>query len=79
LARPVVSIVLTEPPPPEPSMIRTIGRRETLQLVFRIIFGPAGMKMEIGASSERGGIVKSILVKPDEVVEEGQVVAIVES
>jgi acetyl-CoA carboxylase biotin carboxyl carrier protein len=37
------------------------------------------MKMEIGASSERGGTVKSILVKPDEMVEEGQVVAIVES
>jgi acetyl-CoA carboxylase biotin carboxyl carrier protein len=37
------------------------------------------MKMEIGASSERGGTVKSILVKPDELVEEGQVVAIVES
>ena len=31
------------------------------------------------ASSERGGTVKSILVKPDELVEEGQVVAIVES
>jgi biotin carboxyl carrier protein len=37
------------------------------------------MKMEIGASSERGGTVKSILVKPDEMVEEGQVVAIMES
>ena len=37
------------------------------------------MKMEIGAASERGGTVKSILVKPDEMVEEGQVVAIVES
>jgi biotin carboxyl carrier protein len=37
------------------------------------------MKMEIGASSEKGGTVKSILVKPDEMVEEGQVVAIVES
>ena len=34
---------------------------------------------EIGAASERGGTVKSILVKPDEMVEEGQVVAIVES
>jgi biotin carboxyl carrier protein len=37
------------------------------------------MKMEIGASSEKGGTVKSILVKPDEIVEEGQVVAIVET
>ena len=37
------------------------------------------MKMEIGASSEKGGTVKSILVKPDEMVEEGQVVAIVET
>jgi len=37
------------------------------------------MKMEIGASSERGGRVKSILVQSDEMVEEGQVVAIVES
>jgi biotin carboxyl carrier protein len=37
------------------------------------------MKMEIGASSENGGTVKSILVKPDEMVEEGQVVAIVET
>jgi biotin carboxyl carrier protein len=37
------------------------------------------MKMEIGASSEKGGTVKLILVKPDEMVEEGQVVAIVES
>jgi biotin carboxyl carrier protein len=37
------------------------------------------MKMEIGATSEKGGIVKSILVKRDEIVEEGQVVAILES
>jgi biotin carboxyl carrier protein len=37
------------------------------------------MKMEIGAASEKGGTVKSILVKPDEMVEEGQAVAIVES
>jgi biotin carboxyl carrier protein len=37
------------------------------------------MKMEIGASSEKGGAVKSILVKADEMVEEGQVVAIVET
>jgi biotin carboxyl carrier protein len=37
------------------------------------------MKMEIGASSEKGGIVKSILVKPDEMVVEGQAVAIVET
>lgn len=37
------------------------------------------MKMEIGAASERGGVVKSILVKQDEIVEEGQVVAIVET
>jgi biotin carboxyl carrier protein len=37
------------------------------------------MKMEIGAASEKGGTVKSILVKPDDMVEEGQVVAIVES
>jgi biotin carboxyl carrier protein len=37
------------------------------------------MKMEIGASSEKGGTVKSILVKPNEMVEEGQVVAVVES
>jgi biotin carboxyl carrier protein len=37
------------------------------------------MKMEIGAASEKGGMVKSILVKPDEMVEEGQVVAIVET
>jgi biotin carboxyl carrier protein len=37
------------------------------------------MKMEIGAASEKGGTVKSILVKPDEMVEEGQVVAIVKS
>jgi len=37
------------------------------------------MKMEIGAASEKGGTVKSILVKPDEIVEEGQVVAIVEA
>ena len=29
LARPVVSMVLTEPPPPEPSMMRTIGRRSS--------------------------------------------------
>src|SRR5262245_59159160 len=27
LARPVVSMVLTEPPPPEPSMMRTMGSR----------------------------------------------------
>jgi biotin carboxyl carrier protein len=37
------------------------------------------MKMEIGASSEKGGIVKSILVKPDDMVVEGQAVAIVET
>jgi biotin carboxyl carrier protein len=37
------------------------------------------MKMEIGAASEKGGTVKAILVKPDEMVEEGQVVAVVES
>jgi biotin carboxyl carrier protein len=37
------------------------------------------MKMEIGAASEKGGTVKSILVKTDEMVEEGQVVAIVET
>jgi biotin carboxyl carrier protein len=37
------------------------------------------MKMEIGASSETGGVVKSILIRPDEMVEEGQVVAIVET
>jgi biotin carboxyl carrier protein len=37
------------------------------------------MKMEIGAASEKGGTVKSILVKPDEMVAEGQVVAIVVS
>jgi biotin carboxyl carrier protein len=37
------------------------------------------MKMEIGASSEKGGIVKSILVKPDEMVVEGQAVAVVET
>jgi biotin carboxyl carrier protein len=37
------------------------------------------MKMEIGAASEKGGTVKSILVKTDEMVEEGQLVAIVES
>ena len=37
------------------------------------------MKMEIGASSEKGGILKSILVKPDEMVVEGQAVAIVET
>jgi biotin carboxyl carrier protein len=37
------------------------------------------MKMEIGAVSEKGGTVKSILVKTDEMVAEGQVVAIVES
>ena len=37
------------------------------------------MKMEIGASSEKGGTVKSVLVRPDEIVEEGQVVAIVET
>jgi biotin carboxyl carrier protein len=37
------------------------------------------MKMEIGAASEKGGTVKSILVKTDEMVEEGEVVAIVET
>jgi biotin carboxyl carrier protein len=37
------------------------------------------MKMEIGAASEKGGTVKSIIVKTDEMVEEGQLVAIVES
>jgi biotin carboxyl carrier protein len=37
------------------------------------------MKMEIGASSEKGGILKSILVKPDEMVVEGQAVAMVET
>jgi biotin carboxyl carrier protein len=37
------------------------------------------MKMEIGAASEKGGTIRSILVKTDEMVEEGQVVAIVES
>jgi biotin carboxyl carrier protein len=37
------------------------------------------MKMEIGAASDKGGTVKSILVNPDEMVEEGQVVAIVET
>ncbi|MBV8850617.1 MAG: acetyl-CoA carboxylase biotin carboxyl carrier protein subunit [Methylobacteriaceae bacterium] len=37
------------------------------------------MKMEIGASSEKGGVVKSILVKLNEMVEEGQAVAIVET
>jgi biotin carboxyl carrier protein len=37
------------------------------------------MKMEIGAASEKGGTVKSILVKLGEMVEEGQVVAIIET
>jgi biotin carboxyl carrier protein len=37
------------------------------------------MKMEIGAASEKGGTIRSILVKTDEMVEEGQVVAIVET
>ena len=32
LERPVVSMVLTEPPPPEPSMMRTIGRRSSLAM-----------------------------------------------
>ena len=35
LARPVVSMVLTEPPPPEPSMMRTIGEPELLGHALR--------------------------------------------
>ncbi len=37
------------------------------------------MKMEIGASSQRGGTVESILVKMGEMVQEGQIVAVVKS
>ena len=36
LARPLVSIVFTEPPPPEPSMMRTIGRRNSAAICSAI-------------------------------------------
>jgi biotin carboxyl carrier protein len=37
------------------------------------------MKMEIPVSSEKGGTVVELLVAVDDMVEEGQVIAIVES
>jgi biotin carboxyl carrier protein len=37
------------------------------------------MKMEIPVASPAAGTLKSILVKPDDIVAEGQVVAIVET
>ena len=37
------------------------------------------MKMEIPASSPARGIIKAVLVKPDDLVAEGQVVAVIET
>lgn len=37
------------------------------------------MKMEIPAASPAAGIVKSILVKVDDIVSEGQLVAVIEA
>ncbi|WP_298260750.1 acetyl-CoA carboxylase biotin carboxyl carrier protein subunit [Bradyrhizobium sp.] len=37
------------------------------------------MKMEIPAASQAAGIVKSILVKVDDMVSEGQAVAVIET
>src|SRR6185437_3466499 len=54
LAAPLVSIVFTEPPPPEPSMIRMIGRRKSCA-ISSAIRGFA----EIDASAEPPRTVKS--------------------
>src|SRR5438132_699384 len=54
LAAPLVSMVLTEPPPPEPSMMRMIGRRKSCA-ISSAINGFA----EIEASAEPPRTVKS--------------------
>src|SRR6266568_2898773 len=54
LAAPLVSMVLTEPPPPEPSMMRTMGRRKSCA-ISSAIKGFA----EIDASAEPPRTVKS--------------------
>src|ERR1700761_5238730 len=54
LAAPLVSMVLTEPPPPEPSMMRMIGRRKSCAISSAI----SGLA-EIDASAEPPRTVKS--------------------
>src|SRR5437899_4844393 len=54
LAAPLVSMVLTEPPPPEPSMMRTMGRRKSCAISSAI----SGLA-EIEASAEPPRTVKS--------------------
>src|SRR5579883_2087196 len=54
LAAPLVSMVLTEPPPPEPSMMRMIGRRKSCAISSAI----RGLA-EIEASAEPPRTVKS--------------------
>ena len=54
LLAPLVSMVLTEPPPPEPSMMRMMGRRKSLAM-SSAISGLAAMD----ASAEPPRTVKS--------------------
>src|SRR6202171_5784041 len=54
LAAPLVSMVFTEPPPPEPSMMRMIGRRKSCAISSAI----SGL-VEIEASAEPPRTVKS--------------------
>ncbi len=54
LAAPLVSMVLTEPPPPEPSMTRMIGSRKSCAISSAI----SGLA-EIDASAEPPRTVKS--------------------
>src|SRR5215475_10616426 len=54
LAAPLVSMVLTEPPPPEPSMMRMMGRRKSCAISSAI----SGLA-EIDASAEPPRTVKS--------------------
>ena len=54
LAAPLVSMVLTEPPPPEPSIIRTMGSRKSCAISSAI----SGFA-EIEASAEPPRTVKS--------------------
>src|ERR1700757_1470890 len=54
LAAPLVSMVFTEPPPPEPSMMRMIGRRKSCAISSAI----SGLA-EIDASAEPPRTVKS--------------------
>src|SRR5882672_8253537 len=54
LAAPLVSMVLTEPPPPEPSMMRMIGRRKSCAISSAI----SGL-VEIEASADPPRTVKS--------------------